>query len=217
MNFLEEVRKKLAEIGHGAQAQLAKALGTSPTTVGKIINGTRPLKQDEISKIAQFLDIPGYTGDRKMIPVVGIVGAGAEIFPFDAGEFDEVEAPPGVTDEAHALIVRGESMIPAYYDGDIVIYDRPLPWNEATKYAGEECVVETGDGRRALKILLPGKDIRTWTLHSYNAAPIVDVLLDWAAHVVWTKRAPRKVNRIMPGVVEKAPEIQGTVKKSRKS
>lgn len=216
MNFLEEMRKRVAAESHGVQRRMAEATGITEDQIGRILSGKRQLRVSEIPLIANFLGIEGYTGERKTIPVVGIVGAGAEIFPFDAGEFDEVEAPPGVSDEAHALIVRGESMIPAYYDGDIVIYDRPLPWNEATRYVGEECVVETGDGRRALKILLPGRDVRTWTLHSYNAEPIVDVLLDWAAHVVWTKRAPRKVKRLTPSDVEKSTEKQSTRKKSRK-
>lgn len=195
MDFLEQVR---AKEHRGDRTKLADLLGTSKTTVGKMLDGVRPLRLEEIRIIADYYSIIGYAGDRKMIRIDGIVGAGCQVHPIDDDGLDDVEAPPGVTDEARALLVRGDSMIPAFYDGDVVIYDHPRPWGELARYAGEECVVKTDDGRRAVKVLVPGKDIRRWTLYSYNAEPWVDVLLEWAAPVVWTRRAPRKLRRGLP-------------------
>lgn len=214
MNFLEEMR---ARKRRGDGVNLSRLLGIDETAVGLIFKGKRAIKADELPKIAQYYGISGYSGSLKKVRIDGIVGAGSEVFPIDDG-LDDVEAPPGVSDHARALLVKGDSMIPAYYDGDVVIYDNPLPWADASRYAGEECVVATNDGRRALKVLIPTKDVRLWTLHSYNAEPWVDVLLDWAAPVVWAKRAPRKLRRTL-GVpqAENVEAQQGVVKRSRKT
>lgn len=191
MNFLEEVRIRQKR---GDAVRLAELLNTSTTTMSKIFDGTRPLRLDEIKIIADFYGITGYSGDVRRVPVVGLVGAGSEVYPID-DEVDDIEAPPDTTDSAGALLVRGDSMVPAYYDGDMVIYDRPKQWEDLSCYSGEECVVQTVDGRRALKLLLPGPDIRRWTLQSYNAPLWTDVMLEWAAPVVWTRRARRKLTK----------------------
>lgn len=119
------------------------------------------------------------------IPLVGHVGAGAEIFPMDT--IGEIEAPPGYwTPQSVAVVVRGDSMRPAYRDGDIIYYDEHLPPQDLV---GCEVVVELEDGRCLVKELFVGAQPGTWTLHSHNAAPIVDAKIKWAACVSWVKRA----------------------------
>lgn len=119
------------------------------------------------------------------IPLVGIVGAGAEIFPMDALGY--VEAPPGVAGPTTvAVVVRGDSMRPAYRDGDLIYYDDHLP---PDALVGREVVVELEDGRCLVKELFAGSAPDLWTLISHNAAPITDVRIRWAARIKWVQKA----------------------------
>ena len=75
------------------------------------------------------------------IPVVGHVGAGAEISPIDdhmlGSGLEEIEAPPGTPADAVSVLVRGNSMYPRYFDGERLFYirdDRP-----PDELIGREC------------------------------------------------------------------------------
>ncbi len=197
LNLVEAMRERLHRGPGGlSKSELAKAIGRTPQVVTMILKGERQIKANEVPIIAKFLGLEGYEGTPRQVQVIGYVGAGYEVHPFDEGtSFDEVEAPPGLTDQARGLLIRGDSMIPAYYDGDVVIYDHPKSWAHAKELIGQECVVKLSDGRMALKILAASGDLGYWTLISYNAAPLVDVELDWAAPVIWTRRAKRNLSK----------------------
>jgi phage repressor protein C with HTH and peptisase S24 domain len=119
------------------------------------------------------------------IPLVGYVGAGAEIFPMDSLGY--VEAPPGIAGpRTVAVQVRGDSMLPVYRDGDVIYYDRH---QDPADLIGRDVVVELMDGRCLVKQLFAGTSPGTWTLLSHNAAPIVDAHIEWAARVRWVQKA----------------------------
>lgn len=146
--------------------------------------------------MAKFFGIP-YDEERRAIPVVGYVGAGYEIFPYeDIDPFDEIDAPPEASSEAAALIVKGDSMIPVYYDGDYIIYDKAQSWTNLHELVGRECVVKLTDGRMAVKVLINGTVEGRWTLFSYNAQPISNVELEWIAPVTWAKRSRRMTQAV---------------------
>lgn len=119
-----------------------------------------------------------------LVPVVGYVGTGAEIISVDDQAFgaglEYVDARVG-SGSAVAVKVRGESMVPALYPGDVVIYEQQAR-GDLAHLAGRECVVKLADGREFIKVLR-----RTvagaWYLHSPNAEPLVDVTIKWAAPV----------------------------------
>lgn len=125
------------------------------------------------------------------VPVVGLVGAGAQIFPFDdhakGAGLDTTEPPPGERQTTVALIVRGDSMYPAYQDGDLIYYAGGHGLDEAA-CLGRECVVKVLEGPTLLKRLTRGARQGTHTLLSYNAPPIENVRLEWASPVRWVKR-----------------------------
>jgi phage repressor protein C with HTH and peptisase S24 domain len=71
---------------------------------------------------------------QKKIPVIGYVSAGETDVHYDdqgyatGGGFDEVERPSKVKDpHAYALRVKGDSMFPAYREGDTLVLDTTKP------------------------------------------------------------------------------------------
>ena len=120
-----------------------------------------------------------------LIPVVGRIGAGAEIQP----EFEqvppeglyEIEVPFPIPAEAIALQVEGDSMWPRYDPGDVIICWRQ--GNDVQEVVGWEAAVKTADGKRYLKRIHRGAASGTFDLESHNAAPIRGVRIDWAAEI----------------------------------
>lgn len=199
MDVIDELKRVLSG-KHNSKHQkqkLAEMLGKSNATVTSILNRTRALKVDELPIVHSFL---GYDPSKRLIPVVGYVGGGYEVFAFDdhsmGAGLDEVEAPPDASPDAVAVVVRGDSMQPAYYDGDHLIYNDRRSGEDIAELAGDECVVCLHDGRMFVKVLVPGTEIGGWTLYSYNAPPLVNEDVEWAARVGWVKRARRQGARV---------------------
>jgi phage repressor protein C with HTH and peptisase S24 domain len=124
------------------------------------------------------------------IPISGYVGAGAVIYPIDESMWpaglEEVDLPPGVYSDYAAFKVRGDSNYPAYRHNDIIFVKKD--GGPAHEYVNRECVVETEDGRRLLKTVTLGSKKGHYTLVSFNAPPLPDERVVWAAPVVWTHK-----------------------------
>jgi len=123
------------------------------------------------------------------IPVVGIVSGGEGWTALDEHKADPLEFELGDKDVI-ALEVRGESMEPAYRDGDFLVCQRRAGRN-AHNLINSDCVVRTIDGGQFVKILKRGKQPGLFTLKSYNPRfdDMEDVRLEWAARVAWIRRA----------------------------
>ena len=154
---------------------LAKSLAATRTTVDdfvKLISGGKPA-------VAQ------------LVPVIGLAEAGAGGF-FDDGGYpvgegwDEI-AFPGVEDEhAYALEISGDSMIPAYRDGDIIVVSPSTQFRR-----GDRVVVKTKDGEVMAKELKrrTTKTIELKSLNSTHAErtlPLKEV--EWIARIVWASQ-----------------------------
>jgi len=159
--------------------------------------GTRDFGEDDAEKYARRFQVQALWlqhGDRAMrgrriIPVSGYVGAGQEVVMIDVpGELGEIEAPARLGPDGVALKVRGDSMRPAYRDGDLVFYDRKYAGTDLRTLIGEECVVCLSDDRIFVKEMYPGSRPGFWTLVSHNDAPRADVEVAWAAKVRWIER-----------------------------
>jgi len=156
-----------------------------------------------LSALAPVLEVSPswlFTGDgdstpsRSTIPIMGRIGAGAEI---DAG-IEQVPPEGYYTAEAviplppHAIgfEVVGDSMVPRYGPGDVVVCPRDgTPFERIPD--GEEAAVLTADGRRFLKFALRTAVPNVYNLISVNAtaSPILGVELTWAADVLTVVRA----------------------------
>ena len=125
------------------------------------------------------------------VPLIGFAQAGAGGF-FDDGGFpvgqgwDEV-ALPGISDEgAYALEVSGDSMMPAYRDGDILIVSPA-----ATVRRGDRIVVRTADGEVMAKILKrqTAAELELASLNPEHADRIVPAAeIDWVARILWASQ-----------------------------
>lgn len=185
-NRIKELRNKLGL----SQEALADRVGLSYQQVGKLERGDQRLKTDQLVLFAEALGVTPPTllpSDSGSVPVVGYVGAGAEIFPVDdhaRGQgLDRVRAPAGMEPrDTVAVRIRGDSMLPLE-DGWLLFYSRR---EEATaeEIVGHLCVVKlAGDGPTLVKKVRPGYRRGRFNLLSTNADPIEDVELEWAARV----------------------------------
>lgn len=191
-------RLKAARIaaGFATTADAARAFGWNYATYSAHENGWRGLTRDNVQRYAKHFRVTVEwllygTGDsaRKPLSLVGKVGAGAEVTPFDdGGSLDEIEAPPGVGPNAVAVLVTGDSMMPRYFEGDILIYEQHVSLREAD---GEECVVQLTDGRVFVKTvhMEPGGLV---TLESWNASLMRNLEAKWVAPIKWVKRGRRR-------------------------
>lgn len=119
------------------------------------------------------------------IPVEGYVGAGAEFIPFADDNPGLGDAPMTVEPESTAVIVRGDSMYPRYFDGEYLYYIKAE--RDPLDFIGQECVISLPDGRKYIKILRKGSRKGLFNLESWNAPTIEDQPVEWAAPVTWRR------------------------------
>lgn len=168
--------------------QAAEAMGVSRSQFIKLERGERRLTADYIAQAAKGFGVrPADVIDGDMpegIPLMGYIGAGAEIEP----EYDQI--PPEGLDQITfeiplpegliAFQIRGDSMLPFYKDGHIVVV-----WEQQKKpleaFYGEEAVVRTAAGRRFLKTVEKG--IGGVNLRSFNAPLIESQRLEWIGEI----------------------------------
>jgi len=187
--------KRLRKNANLTLEELSEKAGISVSQLSRYESGERDPSLTHLRALAAVFDAPiaVIAEEQRQLPVIGYAGAGAEIHMMDdyakGDGMDEIDAPPGVPPNAIAVRVRGDSMLPAYHDGDHIIYDRPLSGRDIGHYVGRECVVRIADGRTFIKTLGRGSRDGLWTLWSYNAAPMNDMVLEWAARVRWIERA----------------------------
>jgi len=185
---------------------LARRAGLDPTTFNKSkrITPQGRARWPSTESIAKALTATGTPFDTfvtliepssgaatRAVPLLGFAEAGAGGYfddgGFPAGEgWDEI-AFPAVTDEhAYALEVSGQSMEPAYRDGDIILVSPSAPIRR-----GDRVVVRTKDGEVLAKEL-KRKTAKSIELKSLNAQhpdrtlAASDVL--WIARILWASQ-----------------------------
>ncbi|ACK83229.1 MAG: helix-turn-helix transcriptional regulator [Methylobacteriaceae bacterium] len=129
---------------------------------------------------------------RTMVPLIGLTQAGSgrlfneEGIPTGGPGWDEIEFPDLGGDRAFALEVQGDSMLPLYRDGDVLIV---AP--NASIRKGDRIVARLNNGEVLAKELRR-RTARTIELASLNpdhedrAVPLAEVA--WMARVMWVRQ-----------------------------
>jgi repressor LexA len=158
---------------------LAAAMGVRPGAVSEILGGERLVKASEIIPIMEYLEL-------NLAPIMGRVGAGAVIEPdyeqVPPEGLGDIALPFPIMEETIAFEIVGDSMLPKYESGDVIVVykDQRHP---LSSFYGEEAVVRLKTGERYLKTIERGKSPSVVNLTSFNAKPIVGVKLEWVGEI----------------------------------
>lgn len=166
-----------------SQKEVAQRLGLNrQPAISEIIAGKRTLKAHEMLTMSQISGLP--VPDRKsVIPVLGYVGAGAEVYPINDGDpLYEVVVNGALPAGTVGAIVRGDSMFPIFEDGDLVAYAGDELTPEVA--VGKTCMIKLEDDRMLIKTVRRGSAEGLYTLTSTNAPDISDVRVIWARNLV---------------------------------
>jgi phage repressor protein C with HTH and peptisase S24 domain len=147
------------------------------------------------ASVEEFMDLlsgrKGQLPRRRQIPLIGFAQAGKGGYFDDSGfpvggAWEEIDAPGVVDQNAYALEITGDSMLPVYREGDIVIVS---PSTSVRK--GDRVVAKTKDGEVMAKIL-QRQTSRTVELASFNPAHETKLCemkdIDWIARIVWASQ-----------------------------
>ena len=161
---------------------LAKVMGVRAGAVSEILSGIRLIKASEIGPIPEYLEL-------NFVPIMGRVGAGAVIEPdyeqVPPDGIGEIELPFPIAEETVAFEVSGDSMLPKYENGDVIVVYKEQR-HPLSSFFGEEAAVRLKTGERYLKTIERGKGTNQVNLTSFNAKSINGVKLDWIGEICLT-------------------------------
>lgn len=196
---------RLAERAGMSPSGLARRAGLDPTTFNKSKRITADGRErwpstESVSKalaatnssIDSFVQLIG-DGPRggQSVPLLGFAQAGSGGYFDDSGfptgkGWDEIALPSTNDEHAYALEISGDSMKPAYRDGDIIVVSPGTPIRR-----GDRVVARTTGGEVMVKEL-KRRTAKTLELQSLNPAHADRVLaadeVEWIARIVWVSQ-----------------------------
>jgi repressor LexA len=208
MAWHQRLQAALKEKGW-SKAELSRRSGVPYDNVNKYVDGTvKQPRGDALEKLARALDLDPLflehgldpTTGETQVPVMGYLGAGSEVEPdfeqIPPEGLEQVSIPFTLPDDMIAFKVRGDSMLPVFRDGAVIVVFREQK-KPTEAFFGEEAAVRTEDGRRFIKTIMRGQRAGTVNLLSWNAGPIENVAPTWLGEIfaVLPPAALRKVAR----------------------
>jgi phage repressor protein C with HTH and peptisase S24 domain len=196
---------RLAERSGLSASGLAKKSGLDPTTFNKSKRITPEGRErwpstESIAKALAATNVPIDIFTQliedtpravQSVPLLGFAQAGAGGYFTDGGfpagkGWDEVGLPSVNDEHAYGLEISGDSMKPAYRDGDVIVVS---PGAQIRK--GDRVVVKTNDGEVMVKEL-KRRTAKTLELSSLNPNHVDRVLaatdVEWIARIVWASQ-----------------------------
>ncbi|HEY0567982.1 MAG TPA: helix-turn-helix transcriptional regulator [Xanthobacteraceae bacterium] len=196
---------RLAERAGLSPSGLAKKSGLDPTTFNKSKRITSDGRErwpstesvskalaatgSGLSSFVQFIDDSARS--VQSVPLLGFAEAGSGGY-FDDGGFpvgkgwDQVGLPAINDEHAYALEISGDSMKPAYRDGDVIVVSPGTPIRR-----GDRVVVKTKDGEVMVKELKrrTAKALELQSLNPVHADRMVNAAdVEWVARIVWVSQ-----------------------------
>lgn len=167
---------------------IAKVLTCTGTSVQEFIELLGGPKQTQANENVHYRE---FAKTRRSVPLIGFAQAGVGGY-FDDGGFpvgqgwEEVAPPSSVSDNAYALEVSGDSMLPLYREGDVLVVD---PTSNVRK--GDRVIAKTRAGEVFAKTL-ERKTSKLVVLKSLNPDhPDLEFELsdlEWVARIVWASQ-----------------------------
>ncbi len=187
---------------------MAKRAGLDPTSFNKSkrVTGNERARWPSTESVSKVLGATGTSVEelaallvgidpdsalKSKVPLIGFAQAGSGGYFDDAGfpvggGWEEV-AFPGITDHyTYALEITGDSMLPAYRDGDIIVVSP-----DSSVRRGDRVVAKTHEGEVLAKVLLR-RNASVVELGSFNpehetlSIPTRDI--DWMARIIWVSQ-----------------------------
>ncbi len=163
----------------------------STESVAKILEATNETFDAFFASSGAYLQTASQAPARATVPLIGIGQAGSGGF-FDAAGFpkgqgwDEVAFPSSPEDGSYALEVSGDSMLPLYRDGDLIVVSPT-----AQMRRGDRVVVRTREGEVLVKVL-HRQTPNVVELHSLNPdhpPRILDVKdIEGMGRIIWASQ-----------------------------
>lgn len=161
-------------------AKVLAATGTGIEQFAALVTGAPALLRDTARAVA-----------ARRIPLIGLAQAGAEGY-FDDGGYpvgggwDEISVPEVGDPNAYALEIHGDSMVPVFRDGDIVIVSPAAPVRR-----GDRVVVKTQKGEVMAKELKrqSARRIELRSLNPLHPDFVFDLSeIAWMHRIVWASQ-----------------------------
>ncbi|MBL8579996.1 MAG: helix-turn-helix transcriptional regulator [Mesorhizobium sp.] len=166
----------------------------STESLAKIIDATNSSLDDFFALIEEKSTLATQRPlqpQKSIVPLIGFAQAGTGGFFDDAGfpsgqGWDLIELPAAAGEGAYALQVHGDSMLPLYRDGDMLVVQPNAPVRK-----GDRVVVKTVSGEVMAKVL----DRRTPAVielvslnpdHPHRKLAAGDI--EWVARIVWASQ-----------------------------
>lgn len=194
MNRLAERIRAIRKAQGLNQTEFGERLGVTQSTVARWERGAVP-GGEHLQSIADFANT---TVERLMgtddlaaspadsVPVVGYVGAGAVVTPYDdfakGDGLSYVDRPSFVKGQVVAVEVKGDSLFPVAENGWRLVYTGDQSLDESL-VLNRLCVVKLADESMMVKRVTRGSQPGRYHLVSTNAPLIEDAALLWAAPV----------------------------------
>jgi len=185
---------------------LAKRAGLDPTTFNKSkrITPDGRARWPSTESVSKSLAATGATLDQfvalisdqarpaaESVPLIGFAEAGAGNYFNDGGfptgkGWDAIPFPALEDQHAYALEISGDSLLPAYRDGTIIVVSPAAPIRR-----GDRVIVKTRGGE-VMATELKRKTAKTLELKSLNSGHADRMLaaedVQWVARIVWASQ-----------------------------
>lgn len=208
----ERLRQARERAGYASASDAARALGMPVSTYASHENGQNGLTPKSAERYARAFRVnpewllygrgeiePRPQEPREpsvTVPVIGTIGrdASGQIIPLARGRQQVVEVPLAASGRWEAVLVDGPEFLPAYRAGSLLLY-RPVQ-HDLANLIHHECVIETVEGRRLVRILSPQSDSPGfWSLESEFDDAIEYQEVRWASPIrfvqVWGMKPTR--------------------------